>query len=143
MDRKVLQALVVILAKKTQIKVDEAMVHMDYNIIQDHICYDLSTFISNEIKIFLFKIEKSNFKYSSYLWWLFTHQNIDILIEVRLLVQLMNPKVAPVPIDLMVPILSKLHGLYYEFMDKFYAIVVQILIRKLPSKLSKSIMREL
>jgi len=55
----------------------------------------------------------------------------------------MNPNVAPMPIDLMVLILSKLHGLYYEFMDKFYAIVVQILIEKLLSRLQKSTMKEL
>jgi len=123
-DRKVLQALIVILGKKTQIEVDEAMVCMDYNITEIHVCYDFPTFISNEIKRCLFKIEKLNFRHSSYLWWLFTHQNLDKLVEVGLLIQLMNPNATPIPIDLMVPILSKFHGLYYEFMDKFYVTIV-------------------
>jgi len=80
-DRKMLQALVMILGKKIQIEVDEAMVLIAYNIIEAHICYDFPTFICNEIKRCLFKITKSNFRHSSYLWWLFTHQNLVKLIE--------------------------------------------------------------
>jgi len=57
----VLQALVVILGKKTQIEVDEAMMRMAYNIIEAHIYLDFPTFISNEVRKNIFKIEKSYF----------------------------------------------------------------------------------
>jgi len=54
----VLQALVFILGKKTQIETDEAMMRMAYNIIKAHLCYEFLAFISNEIRSNLFKIEK-------------------------------------------------------------------------------------
>lgn len=44
-DRKVLQALMAILGKKTQIEDDEAMMRMAYNIIETHVYYDFPTFI--------------------------------------------------------------------------------------------------
>jgi len=59
------------------IKMDEAMVRMTYNITKAHVCYDFLTFITNEIKRCLFKIEKLDFRHSSYIWWLFAHQKID------------------------------------------------------------------
>lgn len=116
---------------------------MAYSIIEAHVCYDFLDFITNERKRCLFKIKKSNFRHSSYLWLLLAHQNLDKLIKARRLVQSVNPNVAPILIDLMVPILSKLHGSYYEFMYMFYATIVQILIEKLSSRLCKSTMREL
>jgi len=115
---------VVILGKKTQIEVDEAMVHMAYNIIGAHVCYEFLDFISNDIKRYLFKIEKLDFIHSSYLWWLLAHQNLDKLVEVGLPIESMNPSTRLVSIDLRVPVLSKLHGLYDKFMEKFYAIIV-------------------
>lgn len=72
-DRKILQELVVILVKKIQIEANETMMRMAYNIIESHICYDFPTFISNEVRKNLFKIEKSYFQHSSYLWWLIFH----------------------------------------------------------------------
>jgi len=139
----VLQTLVVILGKKTQIDADEAMVHMAYNIIKAHICYEFLTFISNEIKRCIFKIKKSNFRNSSYLWWLLAHQNLDKLMEVGLPIQLANPSTRSIPIDLRVLFLSKLHGSYYEFIDKLYAIIMHILIGRLPSRPHKSTFQEL
>jgi len=111
---------------------------MDCNIIEAHVCYDFPTFISNEIRRYLFKIEKSDFIHSSYLWWLLVHRNLRILVEIKLQVEPTSPNTGPIPIDLMVLVLTKLQGLYYEFMDKFYAIMVKIMIGKLPNRLHKS-----
>ena len=49
-DRKVLQALAIILGKKIQIEVDEAMMRIAFNIIEAHICYNFPTFIPNEMR---------------------------------------------------------------------------------------------
>jgi len=54
---------------------------MEYNIIEEHACYDFPTFISNEVRKNLFNIEKSNFQHLSYLWWLIIHQNMEALVE--------------------------------------------------------------
>lgn len=133
-----MQALVVILGKKTHIEADEAMVRTTYNIIEAHVYYDFPTFISNEIKRCLYKIEKFDFRHSSYLWWLMVHQNLKALMEAGLQIEPISQNTSLAPINLRVPIMTKLYGLYYEFMDKFYAIMVQIMIRKLPSRLCRS-----
>lgn len=113
-----------ILRKKTQIEADKAMMRMAYNIIKDHVCYDFPTFISNEVRKNLFKMEKSTFWHSSYLWWLIVHQKLEVLVEVGLQVEPATLTIGPMPIDLRVPLLNKLHGSYYEFMEKFYASMV-------------------
>lgn len=142
-ERKVLQALPVILRKKTQIEADEAMMRMNYNIIKEHVCYDFSIFISNEMRRNIFKIEKSDFWHSSYLWWMLVHQNLEKFMEVGLQVELATLTIGPTSIDLRVPILTKLHKLYYDFMYKFYASMVEILIGKPPNRLRQTTIREL
>lgn len=142
-NRKVLQALIVILGKKTQIEAYEAMMRMAFNIIEAHIFYDFPTFISNEARKNLFKIEKIDFWHSSYFWWLIVHQNVEALVEGGIQVEPTILTTTPMPIDLIFPILTKLHGSYYEFMEKFYALVVQILTGKAPHRLHQSTMQEL
>lgn len=66
-DREVLWVLDVILGQKTQIEADEAMIKMTYNIIKAHTCYDFPTFLANEIKENMEKVNKANFQHSSYL----------------------------------------------------------------------------
>jgi len=64
-------------------------------------------------------------------------------VEVRLQVEPSTLTIGPMQIGLRVPILSKLHGSYYEFMDKFYALMVEILIEKPPNKLCQTTIWEL
>jgi len=86
----------------------------------------------------LFKIEKSYFWDSSYLWWLLVHQNLEKMMEARLQVQPATSSKGPTPIDLRFPILTKFHGSYYEFMDKLYAPMVEILTRKPTHRICQS-----
>lgn len=97
------------------------MMRMAYNIIEAHICYDFPTFISNEVRKNLFKIEKIDFQHSFYLWWLIVHQNLEALVEGGLQFEPMNLTTMPTQIDLRILVLTKPHGSYYKFMEKFYA----------------------
>lgn len=110
-DRQVLQVLVVILGKKTQIETNEAMMRMSYNIIEAHTYYDFSTFISNEVRKNLLNIKKSNFYNSSYLCWLIVHQNLEDLAKGGLQVELETLSTTPKPIDFKVLVLKEFHGL--------------------------------
>lgn len=116
---------------------------MDYKIIEVHIYYDFSTFISNEIRKNMFNIEKFDFCYSSYLWCLIVHQNLEALVEARLQFKSMTLTIVPMPIDLRVSLLTKVHGQYYEFMEKFFSLIMQILMGKVTHRLHRSIMQEL
>lgn len=138
-DRNMLQALVFILEKKIQIEADKVMMRMAYNIIEAHIYYDFPNFISNEIRRILFKIKKLDFRHSSYLWWLLVHQNLEKLMEAGLQVQPTTMTTRLAPIDLRVPILTKLHRSYYEFINFFYVPMVEIMIGEPPHRLHKLI----
>ena len=116
---------------------------MAYNIIQAHFYYDFPTFILNEVSKNLVNIEKSRFQHSSYLWWLIVHQNFEALVEVGLQIEQDILSIASTPIDLKVPMLTKTHGSYYEFMKKFFSPVMQILTGRVTHRLHRSIMEEL
>lgn len=63
--------------------------------------------------------------------------------EAQLQVELATLTMGPAPINLRVPILTKLHGSYYEFMENFYALIVEILIGKPPNIVCQTTIREL
>lgn len=53
--------LAVILGQKIEIEANEIMVWIAFNILEAHNCYDFPTFLANEIKVNLSKMEKDNF----------------------------------------------------------------------------------
>ena len=119
------------------------MMRMAYNIIEGHACYNFPTFISNEVRKNLFNIEKFNFRYLSYLWWFIIHQNLEFMVEEELQIMQTTSSTVPTPIDLRVLVLTKMHGSYYEFMEKYFALSLRILTSRITHKLHQSIMDEL
>jgi len=64
-------------------------------------------------------------------------------LEARLQIEPANQPTRPAPIDLWFLVLTKLHESYYEFMDKFHAPMVEMLIGKPPNTLCQTTMQEL
>jgi len=135
--------LAIILGHKTQIEVDEAMVRMDYNIIEVLLCYEFTTFLSNEIRNNLFNINKGYFRHSSYMWWLIFHQNMQILVDGGLSVLLATISIALSLIDMRVLVLMKVHGSYYDFMKKCFAPFIKILTWRNAHRLHQTIWEEI
>lgn len=112
------------------IKVDEAMIRMDYNITKAHICFDFTRFLFKIIKINLVKVAKDNYQYSSYLWWLMINQH-HLFFEkygLKLMLSIFIPTTTP--IDIIMPSLTIKNETYYGFMDNFIVLAIIILIRE-------------
>lgn len=142
-DREVLQALAMILGHVTQIEGDEAMVRMTYNMVEGLVCQEFATFLSNEIIKNLFNIKKGDFRHSSHLWWLIVHKNLQSMVEGGLSIVPITSSIASTTIDMRVPMLTKVHGSYYEFMEKCFSLVMKILIGRATHRLHESVREEL
>ena len=104
-----------------QIEADEAMVIMAYNIVEGLVCYEFASFLSNKIRKNLFNINKGDFKNSSYMWCLIIHQNLQSLVDGGLSIVPTTSYITPTTIDMRVLVLIKVHGSYYEFMEKLFS----------------------
>lgn len=60
-DREVFLVFVVVLGLKIEIEANETMVRMTYDITEAHICYDFSTFLVDEIKTNLARVDQGDF----------------------------------------------------------------------------------